>query len=217
MAASNHAGEVLRVYPSRTIDEGWWSPEYGDIEAPRGWEFLPAGDAFVTREVKRRGPCWVVVRAREGYTQTLGLLAPRTSIQAARAEAEETAADREATRERSRLRREDQQRAYARQFAEAVLRFLGFAPRYRVMAEEIAQGAAERATAVGSGRVGRTAKLSLEAKAELAARAYIRHRHTSYEERLIEEGLFDLDTLTYHDVRTQAREEVDEFLERHRR
>lgn len=219
MAASDHADELLRVYASRTLDNGWWCPSYGDLESPQGWEFLPRGDAFETRQVKRLGLHWVVVMRRKDYTETLGLLAPATSIEAARGLASETAARREATRAVSRERREKQEQVYGWQFAEAVLRFLDFAPRYRALAQRIAEGAAQRSTEVSSGRVGRTAKLSLEEKAALAARAYIRHHHTKYEERLLEAGIFEphADDYVYREVRQQAQEEVDEFLERHRR
>ena len=219
MAGSDHADEVLRVYASRTLDNGWWCPVYGDLKAPVGWEFLPRGDAFVTRQVKRLGPHWVVVRRGKGYTETLGLLAPAASINTARGLASETAARREATRAASGERREKQEQAYRQQFSEAVLRILDFAPRHRALALEIAEGAAQQATEVGSGRVGRTAKLSLEEKAELAARAYIRHQYTRYEERIIKAGLFEPDhgDPVYRDLRARAQEEVDEFLERHRR
>jgi len=44
--------------------------------------------------------------------------------------------------------------------------------------------AAERAVAVGSGRVGRTKVLALEERTALAARATIRHGFTDYDDRL---------------------------------
>ncbi|MDP2950433.1 MAG: DUF2293 domain-containing protein [Chloroflexota bacterium] len=218
MAASDHANEALRVYPSRTADDGgWWCAAYGDLKAPQGWEFLPAGDAFVTQQVKRAGPHWVVVRARKGYTETLGILAPPSIIKAACSLAEETATRRKQARARSGERRLAQEQTYRKQFVEAVLRYLDFAPRHSALTREIADGAAQQATAVGSGRVGRTSKLTLEAKAELAARAYIRHNYTRYEERMAREGLFEVDSFVHHTIKEQAQEEVDQFLERHRR
>ena len=36
------------VYMTR---DGPWNPEHGEIEIPDDWEFLPSGDAFVTRRV----------------------------------------------------------------------------------------------------------------------------------------------------------------------
>jgi len=61
--------------------------------------------------------------------------------------------------------------------------------------------------------VGRTRKLTLEEKAVLAARAYIRHRYTQYEEMLAQ----PFAEVLYWDIKAAAQDEVDEFLERHRR
>ena len=197
----DHAQEVLKVYASRALDGGWWHPEHGDLEAPGDWEFLPPGDAYVTRTVKRLGSHWVVLKRGKGYTATVGILAPAANVREARRLAEETKARREGTRERSQQRRQKQERSYRERFAAAALRYLDFTLEYGKLAKEIAEGASERATEVGSGRVGRTAKLTLEEKAELAARAYIRHRHTVFEEHLMEEGLFDVDELAYREAR----------------
>lgn len=41
----------LDIYMTR---EGPWNPEHGEIDIPDDWEFLPSGDAFVTRRVKAR-------------------------------------------------------------------------------------------------------------------------------------------------------------------
>jgi hypothetical protein len=59
--------------------------------------------------------------------------------------------------------------------------------------------------------------LTLEEKAILAARAHIRHNYTKYEEQLLG---FDFplepgDSL-YQEVKSEAQEAVDEFLDRHR-
>jgi hypothetical protein len=39
----------LDVYVTR---EGRWNPEHGDVEIPEYWDFLPSGDAFLTKRVK---------------------------------------------------------------------------------------------------------------------------------------------------------------------
>ena len=77
---TDHAEEVLRVYRSRTLDGGFWSPVYGDLRGPKEWEFLAAGDAYLTRTVKRRGPHWLVLKPGKGYTRTVGVLAPSASV-----------------------------------------------------------------------------------------------------------------------------------------
>ena len=39
----------LDVYDTK---DGPWNPEHGELVVPDDWEFLPPGDAFVTRQVK---------------------------------------------------------------------------------------------------------------------------------------------------------------------
>src|SRR3972149_10782939 len=91
-----HSDEILWVYPPRTETEKWWCRQYGNIDIPEGWESLPPGDAFITRQVKLRGPYWVAVKAAKGYTRTLGIWAPKENIDIARKLAEETISQREA-------------------------------------------------------------------------------------------------------------------------
>jgi len=64
------------------------------------------------------------------------------------------------------------------EFVVAVRAWLDFAAEHFALAEEIAVCAAEQAAVVGSGRVEWTRTLPLEERAALAARPYIRHRHT---------------------------------------
>ncbi len=86
------------------------------------------------------------------------------------------------------------------------------------MAERIAADTAAHAAVVGSGRVGRTQLLTLAEKAELAARAHIRHRYTSYEDELdqIPFEAWDEEDL-YREIKGAAHDAVDMFIERHRR
>lgn len=95
------------------------------------------------------------------------------------------------------------------------MRFLDFETSHRALAEQIADEASARAAVVGSGRVGRTRTIALEERAALAARAYIRHRLTSYEDHLAEPTVWD-DTFLYREVRAAAQRAVDDFLASHR-
>ena len=214
----DHSDEILWVYPPRTESENWWGPQYGNIEIPEGWESLPPGDAFVTRQVKLMGPHWVAKKPAKGYTRTLGIWAPKENIESAMKLAEETVAQREAKRVVSRKQRERQEAKYQERFAEAVYEYLSFSRRHEKLARDIAKAFAERATEVGSERVGRTRKLVLEEKAMLAARAHIRHNYTRYEDQLIGfEFPLESSDFLYREVKSQAQEAVDEFLSRHRR
>ena len=89
--------------------------------------------------------------------------------------------------------------------------YLSFAPEHAELAQSIADEAAQRAGEVGSGRVGRTRKLTLDQRAALAARALIRHKYTDYEERLVTE-VWDDDFL-YRAAKADAHHDVDRYLE----
>lgn len=75
---------------------------------------------------------------------------------------------------------------------------------------------------MGSGRVGRTRTLALSKRAELAARAYIRHKHTNYEADLWsasgESPMIDPDPRDplYPGIKAEAQKAVDRFLAEHR-
>lgn len=103
----------------------------------------------------------------------------------------------------------------SRSSREACLHFLNFSPAHLDLAQQIAANTTAWACQKLSGRVGRTSRLSLEEKAALAVRAYIRHRYTDYESNLpIPDDYFADEA--YWEVRAFAHEEVDQFLEVHR-
>ena len=206
------------VYMTR---EGPWNPDHGEVEIPDDWEFLASGDAFVTRRVKAAGTFWVAWRPRgrnRPHRRRLGLWAPKEAIEAAAAEAAATEELRTTRRESSARSRAKQEGAYRDELEGAIRRFLAFAPEHGDLADEIAQEAATRAAEVGSGRVGRTRMLSFEERASLAARAVIRHRHTSYEDDLFEASMDDPwdEGFWYREIKTEAQRAVDDFLHLHR-
>ena len=148
----------------------------------------------------------------------MGIWAPKENIEAAQKLAEETRVQREGKRAISRAQRERQEAKYRERFAEAVYEYLGFAPNHEKLARDIASSVAEHATQVGSERVGRTRKLPLEEKAMLAARAYIRHNYTKYEDQLLDfEFPLELGDYLYQEIKSEAVEAVDNFLEIHRK
>jgi len=212
------AREHLDVYATK---KGQWNPEHGDIEIPAGWEFLPSGDAFLTRTVKATGPYWVSWQPRSQHRQhrrLLGLWAPSKVIAGAQARAEETAARRAAKRALGAQSRQRQEDRYRHELEDAIVRFLAFAPIHQELQERIAEETATHAAVIGSGRVGRTRKLTIDERAALSVRAYIRHRFTSYHD--------DLDALSpehwdeeylYREIKGAANDAVDRFLLDHRR
>jgi hypothetical protein len=209
----------LDVYESK---QGLWNPEHGELELPADWEFLRSGDTFVTKQVKAAGVYWNAWRPRgksRPHRRKLGLFAPTTAISHARAEAERTAERRAQQRVVNARHRDKVEETYRVQFAAAVVAWLDFAPEHNGLAEEIANTAAERAVAVGSGRVGRTKVLALEERAALAARATIRHGFTDYDDRLagLDPVEVEVDDFEYRTIKQTAHDAVDDFLCAHRR
>jgi hypothetical protein len=211
----------LDVYDTRS---GPWNPEYGAIEIPDGWDFLPSGDAFVTRHVTAAGRYWLAWKPRDrgrGHRRRIGLWAPTEAIVAANAAAEQTSEARAVSRRAGARQRERHEDRYRSELRAAIVTYLDFADKHAPLADRIADAAAARASEVGSGRVGRTSMLTLAEKAELAARAHIRHHHTDYEDHLAlvaldEDGPF-ADDERYLDARANAHAAVDKFLAAHRK
>ena len=209
----------LDVYDTK---EGLWTPEHGAVELPEGWEFLPTGDAFVTRRVKAGDVYWNAWRPRgrnRPHRRRLGLFAPTSAINGARADAEATTGRRARQREAHARHRDNVEDAYRVEFAAAVRAWLDFTPEHGALAEKIATIAAERAVVVGSGRVGRTRLLPLEERAALAARATIRHRFTDYDDHLaaLDPIEAEFDDFEYRTIKRSAHDAVDDFLCAHRR
>ncbi|MGQ9651689.1 MAG: DUF2293 domain-containing protein [Phycisphaerae bacterium] len=218
--SADPTSRTLVVYQSRPeeVEQGdVWNPEYGLLWVPKDWEYLPPGDAFVTRFVKR-GPHWALrgkFNRKKGYRQKLGIYAPSATIREAQAVAEQTEAARKAQRAKAAVVREKAEDRYRREFEQACLEFLNFSKRHAKLATRIAREATDRACQKYSGRVGRTQKLDLAAKAALAVRACIRHKYTGYEDNVppFPDPLLEDE---YHTARQKAHEDVGAFLERHR-
>lgn len=217
--------EHLEVYDTKS---GLWHPDLGGLTQPNGWGFLPAGDAFVTRRVKAAGIYWVLFRpkGRREHRRQLGLLAPADAIASAQVEADATASRRDRERLASGRQRGKNQAAYRAEFEDAVSQWLNFSSEHAALASEIAHGAVDRAAVVGSGRVGRTKTVTLEDRAALAARAFIRHRYTDYEDQLLSLELnpFDQDidpdiveVREYRAIKQAAHRAVVAFLDEHRK
>jgi hypothetical protein len=208
----------LDVYATKN---GPWNPEHGDIEIPAGWDFLPSGDAFLTRTVKAAGSYWLSWQPRSRQRQhrrLLGLWAPSQAIATAVTRAEETAARRAVKRALGAESRRLHEDRYRDELEVAIVRFLAFARPHRELERRIAKETAAHAAVVGSGRVGRTRKLTLEDRAALSARAYIRHGFTSYHDDLdsVSPEHWDEEYL-YREIKGAANEAVDRFLLEHRR
>jgi hypothetical protein len=167
-------------------------------------EFLPSGDAAVTRRAKKYSRLWAVVvrwaSARKRYERQ-GLLVEAAAIDRAEKECLADAEIRERRRARDAERRAELDEEFVAAFASAVRASYPGCP---AGAE---RRIAEHACLRRSGRVGRTAaarELAPE-PIRLAVIAHIRHEHTNYDELLVRLG--DRDS-----ARCEVRERVDEIL-----
>ncbi|MGV9798880.1 DUF2293 domain-containing protein [Mycobacterium sp. NPDC003449] len=147
-------------------------------------EFLPAGDAALTRRAKKASTLSAVVvrwnRSRKRYERQ-GILAEPEAIGRAEQECLSDAEVRARRRERDQARRADDDIRFQAEFAEAIRSQFPRCPTDR--AEAIARHAATRS----SGRVGRSAAgRALDPNAvRLAVAASVRHEDTDYDELLM--------------------------------
>lgn len=158
--------------------------EHGVVErVPDDWALLPPGDAALSRRIKLDGPSITVVEVKGRKRFSRGIWAPTARIAALRAELERERADPlyEKRLRASRARRAVAEEAYAGDFRHAVLRYLNFHPQHAPCAQALATLIAAHATPVGSGTVARTQRIPIEARAEAATLAWLRHHTTAYD------------------------------------
>jgi len=170
-------------------------------------EYLPRGDAAVTRRSTKYSKLWAVVlqwsRSRK-RNERQGILAEPEAIERALAESEADSEERASRREREAVRREGLDRKYVSEFAQAI----------REQFPRVPSGAdikiAEHACLKHSGRVGRSAAAkSFEPDAVfLAVRAHVRHAYTDYDELLFK---YDDRNLARGRVREKIEDVLDEW------
>jgi len=146
-------------------------------------EYLPRGDAALTRRAKKYSDLSVVVvrfsRSRGRYERQ-GILVEVSALERAEEECLGDAQQRAARRGRSELRRAEQDHDLVARMTGAILKLFPGCP------SQDAQAIAAHTAARGSGRVGRTsAGRALETEALTnAVVAAIRHNHTRYDQLL---------------------------------
>jgi hypothetical protein len=157
------------------------------VELPAGWDVLLPGDAALTRRVKAAGPAWTVQEKVGRKVFSRGVWAPTETIVAARAALEAERSDPSHAKKlaASRERRAKQQEAYVEDFHGAVLGVLAFHARHAALAEQLATAVTAHATPVGSGTVARTERIPIQARAESAVIAWMRHQTTAYDDMVI--------------------------------
>jgi hypothetical protein len=157
------------------------------LAVPDEWELLPPGDAALSRRIKEDGPSWTVIELKGRKRFSHGIWAPAARITALKAEREQEQQDPVYLKKLAagRLRRAEEQVLYEAEFYAAVLAFLNFHANHRVEAELMARLITRHAVPVGSGTVARTERIPIEARAEAAAIAWMRHQTTGYDSMVI--------------------------------
>ncbi len=191
---------------------------------PDGWVFVPKGDPAVTRRVRSSAERWWLVEERPklssgawGKPVAVGTYAPKGDVKAAMRAAPKSAKAKKVSASMARDRRQDRD---IDELRDAIINFLHFDPEHAELAMRIAEQASDAAK-IGSGRVGRAGSQPVEARAELAARAHIRHAHTDYDAALDAARRPGARQVTrtsqkYARIRTAAQRQVDAFLRAHR-
>ena len=163
---------------------GTFTGENGEkVSPPAGWEFLPAGDAGLTRKVTAQGVFWRVQAQMGRRIISKGIWAPGETIASARQEVEavRSTAAYQKKLAGDRQRRGKKQVEYEKEFCLKVRTFLAFAPRHQELEKEMAEVITVHAVPVGSGTVARTAMIPVEERAAKAVIAWMRHQTTAYE------------------------------------
>jgi hypothetical protein len=165
-------------YPRHVLNE------HAVIEpVPADWALLPPGDAALSRRIKQDGPTLTVIEIKGRKRFSRGIWAPAARIEILRAAlaVERQDPSYQKKLDAGRQRRAVEQEDYTVDFKEAVYRYLNFHPTHRLVAETLANLITEHATPVGSGTVARTERIPIEARAEAATIAWLRHQTTGYD------------------------------------
>jgi hypothetical protein len=150
---------------------------------PNNWDFLPAGDAGLTRKVTSKGIYWRVQVKKGRRTFSKGIWAPSEIIANARAEVE-TVRQTDAYQKKQEyvtLRRDKKQSEYKAEFCRAVEAFLNFHKIHKSTEKIIARAVTSHAIPIGSGTVARTSMIPIEERASRAVIAWMRHNTTAYD------------------------------------
>jgi hypothetical protein len=168
-------------------------------------EYLPRGDAALTRRAKRHsGLSAVVVRfsRSRGRYERQGVLVEVSALERAEEECQADAQQRAERCRRDEARRREQDRELVARMTQTILELFPGCP------PEEARAIAAHTAARGSGRVGRTsAGRALEPEALTAAVvAAIRHNHTRYDQLLMRGW-------NRNDARDRVRDAIERIVE----
>jgi len=162
----------------------WLVSESGSlVTPPAGWEFMPAGDAGITRKITAKNKYWRVQVKKGKRLISKGVWAPAEIIALAKRDMEATKANPAYQKklEKGRERRAEKQVEYEQEFLSHVIQFLSFAPIYKELEKKMAKAITKHSVPVGSGTVARTSMIPVQDRAARAVIAWMRHQTTAYD------------------------------------
>jgi len=177
---SEQTKQIVRPGPN-----GQLINEKGDVVyPPKGWSFLPAGDAGITRKVTAKGMFWRVQIKKGRRLISKGIWAPSQIIEETQKTLKETRSTDAYQKKRASdlKRRKRQEEAYSIDFLQAIEAYLNFHPIHKAFEKKLAEAVNKHAIPVGSGTVARTAMIPIEERAAKAVIAWMRHQTTAYEQ-----------------------------------
>lgn len=150
---------------------------------PKHWDFLPAGDAGITRKITSRG-IYRRVQVKKGRRFiSKGIWAPSEIIADAKKQVDATRLTDEYKNKlnKDRERRAKKQLEYEAEFCREVELFLNFHETYKPMQKQMSKLVTVHAIPVGSGTVARTQMIPVHERAARAVIAWMRHKTTAYD------------------------------------
>lgn len=182
-----HTHKISMIKDQRIVSpgpKGKITNEYGELESPpKGWSFLPAGDAGITRKVTSKKKFWRVQVKKGRRTISKGIWAPSETIAWAKQEVEKTRSTEQYAKkqEQAKKYRQKKQDAYEVEFCNAVKSYLRFHSKHEKWQNLMAYAITKHAVPVGSGTVARTSMIPIEQRAAKAVIAWMRHQTTAYD------------------------------------
>ncbi len=154
-----------------------------EVNIPKDWMFLPAGDAGLTRKVTKYNMYFRLVYQKGRRMQSKGIWAPKEIIDReskAIVQLRNTEQYQKQTLYNKQYR-EKKEKEYQQEFFLSILQFLNFHERYRNIEKVLARLICEHAIPVGSNTVARTKMIPIEERASKAVIAWMRHQTTAYD------------------------------------
>lgn len=158
--------------------------EYGEnIKVPDNWDFLPAGDAGLTRKVSSKGIFWRVQIKKGRRLISQGIWAPKNTIDQAKEECniQRNSEEYKKKQEYNKKRRQIKQDTYQEEFHLALISYLRFDKKFESLEQKMATLVCQHAIPIGSGTVARTQMIPINERASRAVIAWMRHKTTAYD------------------------------------